>query len=383
VDVSASVGVVEFSVDLWIQDSTSNNYDNFRFEVWNRNEEYLGCIEFDNERLSVFRGDGSDLINTGIEFQNGVPYTLSASIDLAKETWSAYLDDQILFADQPITQTQRVVDLGSIDVVWQIRQQGNPGDNFMGFDNYRIATSKLVPVITSSGQKQAAAGEVFEYQIEATHSPEEYDVINRPEWLTCNSATGRISGRPPTSGTSQITLTAKNSAGTGTKLLLLSVAPSAVEAPVITSANSASAKVGTPFTYQITATNAPASYNATISGGSLPGGLAINTETGFLSGTPTAAGNFTITLTAANSGGNGQTALMLVVTDPNPPPPAPQPSSGGAAPSGGGSPPAEKAKKGGKGKSSSAKKAGGGSKKSSASKSSSSKKSGGKKKKRG
>ncbi|MCX6973028.1 MAG: putative Ig domain-containing protein [Verrucomicrobia bacterium] len=314
VDVSASVGVVEFSVDLWIQDSTSNNYDNFRFEVWNRNEEFLGCIEFDNERKSVFRGDGSGLVNTGNEFKNGVSYSLSATLNLEQQTWTAYLGDQRLFADQPITQTQRVVDLGSIDAVWQIRQQGNPGDNFMVFDNYRIATSKLVPVITSSGQKQAAAGEDFEYQIEATHSPEEYDVINRPEWLTCNSATGRISGSPPTSGTSQITLTAKNSAGTGTKLLLLSVAPSAVEAPVITSTTSASAKVGTPFTYQIAATNAPTSYNATISGGSLPAGLSINTETGFLSGTPTAAGNFTITLTAANSGGNGQTTLMLVVT---------------------------------------------------------------------
>jgi hypothetical protein len=184
----------------------------------------------------------------------------------------------------------------------------------MGFDNYRIATSKRVPVITSPGQKQAAAGEDFEYQIEATHSPEEYDVINPPEWLSCNTATGRISGRPPTSGTSQITLTAKNSAGTGTKLLLLSVAPSAVEAPVIISATSASAKVGTPFTYQISATNAPASYNATVSGGGLPAGLFINTQTGTLSGTPTAAGNYTITISADNSGGNGQSTLMLVVT---------------------------------------------------------------------
>jgi C1A family cysteine protease len=383
VDVSAAVGVVEFSVDLWIQDSTSDNYDNFRFEVWSRNEEYLGCIEFDNERLSVFRGDGSGLVNTGIEFKNGVSYSLSATLNLEQQTWTAYLGDQRLFADQPITQTQRVVDLGSIDVVWQIRQQGNPGDNFMGFDNYRIATSKLVPVITSSGQKQAAAGEDFEYQIEATHSPEEYDVINRPDWLTCNAATGRISGKPPTSGTTQITLAAKNSAGTGTKLLLLSVAPSAVEAPVIISATSASAKVGTPFNYQIAATNAPTSYNATISGASLPAGLSINTETGILSGTPTAAGNYTITISAANTGGTGQTVLLLLVTDPNPPPPpAPPPSPGGAAPSGGGSPPAEKAKKGGKGKSSSVKKSGSGSKKSSATKSSGSKKSGGKKKKK-
>jgi hypothetical protein len=386
VDVPASVGVVEFSVDLWIQDSTSNNHDNFGFEVWNRNGEYLGCIEFDNQTLSIYRGNGADLFNTGIEFQNGVPYALSATINLEQQIWTAYLNDQLLFKDQPITQTQSVVDLGSIDAVWQIRQQGNPGDNFMGFDNYRIATSKLVPVITSSGQKQAAAGENFEYQIEATHSPEEYDVINRPEWLTCNTATGRISGRPPTSGTSQITLAAKNSAGTGTKLLLLSVAPSAVEAPVITSATSASAKVGTPFNYQIAATNAPTSYNAISATGSLPSGLTFDTSTGLLVGSPTTAGNYTIKISATNAAGTSQATLLLEVGEQTPAP-TPAPSNGGsgaAAPGGGGPAQAQKSKKGvKKGKSSSAKKSGGGSsKKASASKSSSGKKSGAKKAKK-
>ena len=313
VDVPASQGVVEFSVDFWIQDSTGTNYDNFRFEVWNRNGEYLGCIEFDNEALGIYRGDGVDLVNTGVEFTNGVLYALSATIDLQQQIWSATLGGQQLFADQPITQTQGVVDLGSIDVVWKIRQPGNPGDNFMAFDNYRIATSKRVPVITSAGQKQVVAGEDFEYQIEATHSPEEYDVVDRPEWLSCNTTTGRIIGRPSTSGTSQITITAKNSAGTGSKLLLLAVEPSGIEAPVITSAASASGKVGAAFSYQITASNAPISYNAGISGASLPAGLSINTETGLLSGTPTAAGNYTITLSAANSGGTGQAVLALVV----------------------------------------------------------------------
>ena len=383
VDVPASVGVVEFSVDLWIQDSTLDNYDIFRFEVWNRNEKYLGCLEFDNETLAILRGDGSNLTNTGIKFKNGVSYSLSATINLEQKTWTAYLDDQILFKDQPITQTQSVVDLGSIDAVWQIRQQGNPGDNFMGFDNYRIATSKRVPVITSPGQKQADANGDFDYRIEATHSPEEFNATSLPNGLSCNSITGRITGKPTSSGTSQITLTAKNSAGIGSKLLLLTVASTGIEAPVITSASSTTAKVGTPFSYQIAAINAPSSYNATIPGASLPAWLSIDTETGLLSGTPTAEGHFTITLSAANTGGTGQATLTVVVIDPTPTPtPASQPSSGGAAPSGGSSPPAEKAKKGGKGKTSLAKKSGSASKKSATSKSSGGKKSGGKKKKK-
>jgi PKD repeat protein len=386
VDVPAAVGVVEFSVDLWIQDSTSNNHDNFRFEVWNRNGEYLGCIEFDNQTLSIYRGNGADLSNTGIEFQNGVPYALSATINLEQQIWTAYLNDQLLFKDQPITQTQSVVDLGSIDAVWQIRQQGNPGDNFMGFDNYRIATSKLVPVITSPGQKQAEANGNFDYQIEASHSPEEYAAIGLPNGLSCNSSTGRITGKTNTSGTSQITLTAKNSAGTGSKLLLLTVASAGIEIPEITSARSATAKVGTPFTYQISATHAPTSYNASLPGGGLPNDLSIASDSGLISGTPAASGTYAITIAATNSGGTGEAILTLVVDEPTPSPsPSPQagPAQGGAS-TGGSAPQAQKSKKGGnKGKPSSAKKSGGGSsKKASASKSPGGKKSGAKKAKK-
>jgi hypothetical protein len=390
VDVPASVGVVEFSVDLWIQYSTSNNHDNFRFEVWTRNGEYLGCIEFDNQTLSIYRGNGAGLFNTGIEFQNGVPYALSATINLEQQIWTAYLNDQLLFKDQPITQTQSVVDLGSIDAVWQIRQQGNPGDNFMGFDNYRIATSKLVPVITSSGQKQAEANGNFDYQIEATNSPQEYAAIGLPNGLSCNSSTGRITGKTNTSGTSQITLTAKNSAGTGSKLLLLTVASAGIEAPVITSPMSATAKVGAPFSYQIAASNAPTSYNASLPGGGLPSGLSIATDTGLLSGTPTASGTYSITISATNSGGTGEATLTFVADEPTPSPsPSPSPMSNPTTPAstgnigggGGGRPEFQKSNKG-KGKSSSAKKSSGGSsKKASASKSPRGKKSGANKKK--
>jgi PKD repeat protein len=256
----------------------------------------------------------------------------------------------------------------------------------MGFDNYRIATSKLVPVITSPGQKQAEANGNFDYQIEATNSPQEYNAIGLPNGLSCNSSTGRITGKTNTSGTSQITLTAKNSAGTGSKLLLLTVASAGIEIPVITSAMSATAKAGAPFSYQIAASNAPTSYNASLPGGGLPSGLSIASDSGLISGTPAASGTYAITIAATNSGGTGEAILTLMVDEPTPSPsPSPQagPAQGGASP-GGSAPQAQKSKKGGnKGKSSSAKKSGGGSsKKASASKSSGGNKSGAKKAKK-
>jgi hypothetical protein len=318
-----------------------------------------------------------------------VDYALSATIDLQNNSWSVFLDGEPLFQGRTLTTSNSTRDLGSIGVSWWAGSEGDFGDNFIVFDNYRISKTKGVPVITSAGHKQARVGGDFDYQILATQSPDGYGALGLPEGLSCN-ATGRISGKPVSPGTSQVTLAANNSVGTGTKLLLLTVEADAVQAPVITSAPTASAKVGAPLSYQISATNAPTSYNASLPGGGLPSGLSIATDTGLLSGTPTASGIYSITITATNLGGTGEAILTFVVDEPSPSPspqpplPAP-PSSGsaGGAVTGGSAPQAQKSKKGGnKGKSSSAKKpSGGSSKKASASKSPRGKKSGANKKK--
>ncbi|HSY76954.1 MAG TPA: putative Ig domain-containing protein, partial [Bacteroidia bacterium] len=72
-------------------------------------------------------------------------------------------------------------------------------------------------------------------------------------------------------------------------------------APVISSATTASGATGSTFSYTITASNTPTSFNAT----GLPGGLSVNTTTGVISGTPTTAGTSTVALSAINSGGTG------------------------------------------------------------------------------
>lgn len=82
-----------------------------------------------------------------------------------------------------------------------------------------------------------------------------------------------------------------------------------ISAPVITSALSASGNQGTPFTYTITATNLPTSYNAT----GLPAGLTIDTATGIISGTPSVSGTFNITITATNGIGSDNETLELTL----------------------------------------------------------------------
>jgi hypothetical protein len=82
-----------------------------------------------------------------------------------------------------------------------------------------------------------------------------------------------------------------------------------VIAPVITSPTTASGTVGASFSYQIAASNSPTSFNAT----GLPAGLSVNTSTGLISGTPTAAGTSAVTISASNSAGPGSATLTLIV----------------------------------------------------------------------
>jgi len=87
------------------------------------------------------------------------------------------------------------------------------------------------------------------------------------------------------------------------------LSPTALLPPVITSASTAAAAVGASFTYAITATNSPASYNAA----GLPAGLTVNIASGIISGIPLSAGTFPVTLSATNSAGTGTAPLTLTV----------------------------------------------------------------------
>src|SRR5438552_6773769 len=79
--------------------------------------------------------------------------------------------------------------------------------------------------------------------------------------------------------------------------------------PVISSGAVATGPVGVAFTYQIVASNCPTSYNAT----GLPPGLSVNTSTGLISGTPTTAGTYSVTISATNSSGTGTNTLAITI----------------------------------------------------------------------
>ncbi len=80
--------------------------------------------------------------------------------------------------------------------------------------------------------------------------------------------------------------------------------------PVITSASEATATVSSAFTYSITASNTPTSFNAS----PLPSWLSVNTGTGDITGTPTTSiSPVAITISATNGSGTGTAILRLRV----------------------------------------------------------------------
>jgi hypothetical protein len=123
-----------------------------------------------------------------------------------------------------------------------------------------------------------------------------------PGGLALNSATGVISSPPSTAATSSfsIQVTDTNNA-TATKAFMLTVNPALV---ITTTSPLPAATVGVNYSETLVASGGSGSYTWAVSAGSsLPGGLALNSATGVISGPPSTAAtsSFSILVTDTNN----------------------------------------------------------------------------------
>jgi hypothetical protein len=82
------------------------------------------------------------------------------------------------------------------------------------------------PIVTSPGAATGEVGLLFNYQIRGTDSPSSYAVTGTlPPGLEVSTTSGLISGTPTTTGTYNVTMSATNVAGTGTKALTIQINP--------------------------------------------------------------------------------------------------------------------------------------------------------------
>ena len=145
--LAANLPVVEFSVLMSIVDSSNTNYDNFRWSVYNTAGHRLFTLDFDNYELSIkYLLDGStNFVDTGWGFDPDEVYTLLVRMNFASNLWNAALGGELIVTNKPITTTGAAPTLGDVDAVWLVFDPDAPGDNYLLFDDYRIAAEVPAP----------------------------------------------------------------------------------------------------------------------------------------------------------------------------------------------------------------------------------------------
>jgi len=179
-----------------------------------------------------------------------------------------------------------------------------------------LTISTARPVIDNTNLSASGrVGDVFRFTIPLAPGSEPANTYSSsvlPSGLNLDAITGLISGVPLIEGVFSVQVVARNGSGNSVpETLVLTILP---PVPDIRSSSNAQAVIGQPFSYTITATNTPKSYNAVSAPNlPLPTGLTINTTTGILSGTLQTSGSFNIILSATNTGGTGTLPLTLQV----------------------------------------------------------------------
>ncbi|MBV8790894.1 MAG: putative Ig domain-containing protein, partial [Pseudolabrys sp.] len=132
-------------------------------------------------------------------------------------------------------------------------------------------------------------------------APYSYAVIagSLPPGLALNGGTGALTGTPTTSGPYSFTIQGTDATPiTGSRSYSMQVGSN------ILTINPATLPSGTrnlPYNQTVTASGGTGPYTYAVTAGALPVGLALNTSTGAITGTPTGSGSSTFTITATDS----------------------------------------------------------------------------------
>jgi hypothetical protein len=135
-------------------------------------------------------------------------------------------------------------------------------------------------------------------------SPYTWSATGLPAGLSINASSGTISGTPTAAGTSTANVTVKDAnQQSGSATLSITIIP---QLTITTASPLPGGVVNVAYSQTVVAQGGVASYTWSATG--LPAGLTISASTGVISGTPTAAGTSSASVTVKDSGNPQQTA---------------------------------------------------------------------------
>jgi hypothetical protein len=141
-----------------------------------------------------------------------------------------------------------------------------------------------------------------------------------PPELALDSSTGILAGTPTVAGSYSFAVTVEDSGWqAASQSFSLTIAAPAPSSPLSISTDSLpQAYVPEPYAGPVQVTGGTPGYSWSVSFGQLPPGLCLSSATGEISGTPSAAGNFSFTVTVTDSSSPAETAsatYSLAVAD--------------------------------------------------------------------
>lgn len=136
-----------------------------------------------------------------------------------------------------------------------------------------------------------------------------------PTNLILNSVTGAITGTPTTAGTYTFTITATDATGcSGSRQYTITITSPGCPAIIVNPTTLPPGFAQQLYAQSVTASGGTAPYVYAVVGGALPPGLTINAATGLISGQPTQAGIFNVTIGATDAlGCQGSRVYSIVI----------------------------------------------------------------------
>jgi len=176
------------------------------------------------------------------------------------------------------------------------------------------------PAISTSALSGGSVGTSFSVTLSVSGgvAPYTWSLISGtlPAGLTLNPSTGAITGTPTAAGGGTVSLTFKvTDSGTPNALAateVLSLSITAAPAITFNAMVPPTATYNSAFTGSAAATGGAGTLTYSVVSGSLPTGLSLNTSTGAITGTATAAGPFNFTIKAADAFGDSNTQAYTI-----------------------------------------------------------------------